>query len=232
MNIDELKAMDWDTISSRIDKDYLVNYKDVDWKKAPLDKFIRMCLPRDSEMGGIYTSEAIAILITCLQYKPKFILEIGTMHGTSTRLFAAIAKLLDSKVISVDGNAYADVRFNLDMLNLKDNVELIKAWSPWLNWEHKIPLDFIHFDGDHSFISVLVDYHYFNYFAKNGCIFSFHDMNIAGVNKAVEEIIKRDNLKYVSSVGRMSIYEKTTNQHEKYFQLLDVGTDRNRLENI
>jgi len=232
VNFVELKAMNWTKIYGEIDKDSLENYKDIDWKVAPLDTFIRLALPRGSEMGGIYHTEAIAILEACLECKPEFTLEIGTMHGTSTRLLAAIAQLFNGKMVSIDGNAGPGVRPNLELLRLDGCCELVKAWTPWVRWEYKEPLDFVFVDGDHSFISVLADYHYFNYYASPKCMFAFHDMNLVEVQNAVAEIIKRDNLKEISRAGRMFIYQKTTPPSEKYFELLSRGTDRGLLSTL
>jgi hypothetical protein len=99
-------------------------------------------------------------------------------------------------------------------------VTLIEAWSPWFKSIPVQNIDFLFIDGDHSLMSVIVDYHYFNFFTDIGAVIVFHDVNIPEVMQAIELIKKRDKLKEIGSAGRILAFEKTTKREEKYFQVI------------
>jgi predicted O-methyltransferase YrrM len=231
MTFDELKAMDWDAIIKDIENDPISHYSLTEWYLADLDKFIRLGIPRGSENGAIHHLEAIAILESAID-KSKFIVEIGTMAGVSTRLLGAIAQHNRGHVVSIDGDFQPGVPFKLESLGFQNTVDLVRAWVPWVNWKCTVPIDFLFIDGDHSLISVLVDYHFFNFFTRKGGIIAFHDCNLPEVQQAIELILKRDNLKEVAKIDRIWIYEKTGEINEKYYELLDHGASRNQLSTL
>jgi predicted O-methyltransferase YrrM len=200
--------------------DPLVTYTNIDWKSVDDKLMVKMAYPIGSELGGIYSEEALYFILLVKEYKLKTLVEIGTMAGVSTRLFAALASRYDGHVYSIDGNANKDVQLKLDVLKLSKYVDLIPVWSPWLGFIPDWNIDLLFIDGDHSYMSVLVDYHYFNYFANKGAIIAFHDSNIEDIPRAIEEICKRDPLKKIGEAGRLLVYQKLGDRQEKYFQIL------------
>jgi predicted O-methyltransferase YrrM len=190
-----------------------------DWKTATAVDFIKLAYPR-SEVGAIYCDEALFLFHLLEQAKPKNVVEIGVYNGTSTRLYAAMAERYDGHITSFDGRLLLAVPLKLKMLGLDHRVTFVEAWSPWFNNVPVTTTDFVFIDGDHSFMSVIVDYHYFNFFAEEGAVFVFHDVNIPEVLEAIKYICKRDQLAEIGSAGRILAYTKTTQREEKYFQVI------------
>jgi predicted O-methyltransferase YrrM len=205
---------------ANVDKTYIEEYANTDWKQATPETFLKMYWPRRSEIGAIFSDEALLFVSTLMEEKPKLTVEIGSMYGVSTRLLAALAKRNDAKLITIDAGMAPHVEANLKILNLQDVVTLIKDWVPWLTTRPDYEIDFLFVDGDHSLISILVDYHYFNYYLKKGGLVAFHDMNMKDSQDAVKLILERDRLEHVASVGRLAIYRKVADASEKYFQVI------------
>jgi predicted O-methyltransferase YrrM len=190
-----------------------------DWKEADPTDFIKLAYPR-SEVGAIYCDEALFLFKVLELTKPQNIVEIGVYNGTSTRLYAAMTERNGGHVTSFEGNLLLSVPLKLKQLGLDHKVTFVEAWCPWFNTIPVTSTDFIFIDGDHSFMSVIVDYHYFNFFAEEGAIFIFHDVNIPEVLNAINFIRQRDKLAEVGSAGRILAYQKTTPKEEKYFQVI------------
>lgn len=205
---------------ANVDNTYVSEYKDVDWKQADIETFLKMYWPRRSERGFIHSDKAKLFIDLCFEYKPKLILEIGSMAGVSTRLLAALAKRNDGKLISVDAGRTTNVEPDLKSLNLLDTVILVNEWSPWIVPNYDWELDLLFIDGDHSLMSVIADYHYFNYFLKKDGIVTFDNMEIEEVREAVEIIKKRDALEQIASMYGIIVFRKLTERKEKYFQIL------------
>ena len=207
------------------------SYSNIDWKLADPKKFLELCYPRT--IGAINNVEATQILYSISTIVPKSIVEIGRMGGGSTLLFGTIAKKHDGKLYSIDGDKRNFNEKILSDLSLNENVELIYRWSPWVNWEKEI--DFLFIDGDHSFISVLMDYHYFNFFVKKDGFIAFHDINLKEVTDAIELIRKRDPLeeiKWEVQGSRLKIFRKLSDSSEKYFELLSRNVKREQLHEL
>ena len=211
---------DFKDFIANVDKTYIEDFKNTDWKQADAETFLKMYWPRRSELGAIFSDEAFLFIDTLSEEKPKLTVEIGSMYGVSTRLLSALAKRNDGKLITIDAGMTPSVEINLKTLNLQDTTTLIKDWTPWLTTRPDYEIDFLFIDGDHSLISIIVDYHYFNYFLKKGGLVAFHDMNMKESQDAVKLIIERDRLEEVARVGRLFIYRKIANDHEKYFQVI------------
>jgi predicted O-methyltransferase YrrM len=196
----------------------LENWKDVNWKEADIQSFQEITARRGNEVGGIHGSEMLLILQACLVEKPKLILEIGVRNGLSTRFFAAVAERLDGQVISIEGDLKPEVMENLKLLNLSHRVSIINKWSPWIgiipNWE----IDLLLIDGDHEFVSVLMDYHFFNYYVNEGGLIVFHDCDMKDVQRAIAEVEHRDKLEKVLWVPRIAMFRKTLPRKKVYFQ--------------
>jgi predicted O-methyltransferase YrrM len=194
-------------------------YRDVDWSKAGDQKYIEIAFGR-SEVGGIYGNEALLLVKAYQELNPKLTIEIGRMNGISTRVLAALCKSNGGRLISFDGMTSKAVKRKLKSMNLEDNVNLIEGWIPWITPDFSWDIDFLFIDGDHTYISILVDYHYFNYFVKKGGYIAFHDMNMRESQEAVKNIMSRDPLEHVCTVGRLGLYKKLSERKEKYFEIV------------
>ena len=194
-------------------------YKDVDWSTAGDQKFVEIAFGR-SEVGGIYGNEALLLAKAYQELNPKFTVEIGRMNGISTRLLAALCRGNGGKMVSFDGLSAVGVHLKLQLMNLEKNVELVEGWVPWITPDFSWDIDFLFIDGDHTYMSILVDYHYFNYFVKKGGYIAFHDMNMKESQQAVKDIMKRDPLKHICTVGRLGLYQKLSEREEKYFEIV------------
>lgn len=210
----------------------LEEYKDTDWTQATPETFLKMFWPRGSERGNIHGEEALFFIEYCLAEEPKLIIEIGAMHGVSTRLLGALAKRVKGKLVSIDAGMVSTVEPNLKLLNLSDTVTLVKEWSPWITYKIDKEIDLLFIDGDHSLMSVIVDYHYFNFFLKKNGVVAFDNMDMAPCQKALEIIKQRDPLTQIADPGVVIALRKTSEAGEKYFQLLSCGTDRNLLRSL
>lgn len=215
-----VNAAEFKTFLAGVDKDPLSNYCNIDWEKADAQTYLKMYWPRNGEMGAIQSDEALFLIELCRELRPENTLEIGTMHGVSTRLLAALAKSYGGRLTSIDGGMSAGVKLNLMTLDLFDRVTLIKEWVPWFLFRPAKEIDLLFIDGDHTLMSIIVDYHYFNYFLKKGGIVIFHDMNLAASQEAVKIIQRRDPLEEIAAVGRMLALRKLTDSYEKYFETM------------
>jgi len=197
----------------------LETYKDVDWSTAEDQKFVEIAFGR-SEVGGIYANEALCFVEAYRELKPKLTYEIGRYNGISTRIFAACCKAYGGKLISIDGMKSLGVRKKLEAMNLDENVTLLEGWVPWIEPDFSLDIDFLFIDGDHHYMSILIDYHYYNYFVKKGGYIAFHDMNMKYSQDAVKTIMERDPLEEVCRVGRVAIFKKLSEREEKYFEIV------------
>ena len=194
-------------------------YKDVDWSTAEDQKFVEISFGR-SEIGGIYGNEGLLLAKAYKELNPKLTIEIGRMNGISTRVLAALCKGNGGQLISFDGLPGKGVERKLKLMNLDKHATIIDGWVPWIKPDFSWDIDFLFIDGDHTYMSILVDYHYFNYFVKKGGYIAFHDMNMKDSQKAVKDIMSRDPLEHICSVGRLSIYKKLAERGEKYFEIV------------
>ena len=205
---------------ANVDNTYVSEYKDVDWSKADMETLLKMYWPRRSELGHIHSDKAKLFIEICFEYKPKQMLEIGTMYGVSTRLLAALAKRVGGHLTSIDAGKSPGVDQMLKEVNLFETVTLVNEWSPWVTPNPTWDLDLLFIDGDHSLIAALTDYHYFNYFVKKGGIIAFDNMEILEVQQAVEIIKKRDPLEEIACMYGIAVFRKLTERGEKYFQVI------------
>lgn len=197
----------------------LSEYRAIDWKNASFDKFMGVFWPRGSERGNLHSEEARLIIDACIENNILAVTEIGVMYGTSTRLFGALTARTGGTVRSIDAGMMPSVEQNNILLGF-DHVTLIREWSPWFSKMYSGPIDFLLVDGDHSLISALVDYHYFNHFLIRGGIVAFHDMNMPEVSRAVDLIKERDRLTDIGFAGRLLLCRKETDPGELYFQTI------------
>lgn len=196
----------------------LPKYESIKWDEASINEILEFIFML-SEIGAISFLEAYCIYYHCLINRVKNIVEIGRKSGRSTRLLAILAHINDGRVVSIDGYKTKSVERTLKRFNLFDKVFLKDSWSPWIGELEFNTIDFLFIDGDHTFMSVIVDYHYFNYYLKKGGIIGFHDSNMREVKEAVDKIIERDKLEFIETIERLSMYKKVRESGEKYFQI-------------
>ena len=168
--------------------------------------------------GFCSVDEAETLWNACIDKKPKQILEFGRRCGISTTLFGLIAKIFDGIVYSLDGTPRPEAENNLKQYGVSNRVKLINDWSPWVNFDFSWDLDILYIDGDHKYVSALVDYHVFNYFLKKGGYVVFHDSEYRPVAEAIKQIVKRDRLKSIANANQLTVWEKTDKQKRVYYQ--------------
>ena len=232
--VNEFKTGEWFKRYSENKKEFLgqlrplSSYSNIDWKVQDANTIIEFCAS-GGEIGAINVLEAFAILYCCELMKCKAFVEIGRFKGRSTRLLAVMAKRINGIALSIDGRSSKGVAKRLEDLNLLDYVVFDDSWSPWVNLPLPMDeIDFLFIDGDHSFMSVIVDYHFFNYFVKKGGIIGFHDLMKIEVQEAVAKIIERDNLEELCRISSLRLYRKTQESRESYWQLLTHHKDFDR----
>ena len=209
-------------------------YNNIDWNMQS-DTTVMECCVKWAGIGAINVLESFAIFKCSEREKFKNLLEIGRFKGRSTLLQSIIAKKNGGVLFSIDPRSSVGLSKSFKELGLLDYIVFEDNWSPWV----KLPLpmdqiDFLFVDGDHSFISVLVDYHFFYYFVKKGGIIGFHDMGKPEVREAVDKIIERDHLEEICRIKQLCLYRKVHEDKERYFQLLTFykNYDREKLHNL
>lgn len=168
--------------------------------------------------GFVTPEEAEVLWKVCIEKQPKQILEIGRRMGMSTALFGLVAKESDGRVFSVDGIANPNAEKLLERHGIRGRVRLINDWSPWVQFDFSWDLDFLYIDGDHRYISTVVDYHVFNYFVKTGGYIAFHDSKYPYVKRAIDEVVKRDKLKPIAEQDQLTVWQKTDKERRVYYQ--------------
>jgi hypothetical protein len=58
---------------------------------------------------------------------------------------------------------------------------------------------------------------------KKGGYIAIHDMNMRDSQRALKDIMMRDQLQHVCTVGRLGIYKKVAEREEKYFEIIKRG---------
>ena len=135
------------------------SYNNIDWKTQDSNTIMEFCIKWPS-IGAITVLEAFAILYCGEHFKCKTFVEIGRFCGRSTLLFAVMAKRAEGITLSIDPRSSISLLKTFKDLNLSDYVIFEDKWSPWINLPLPIDeIDFLFIDGDHSFMSVIVDYH-------------------------------------------------------------------------
>ena len=126
---------------------------------------------------------------TCRETNPKSIVEVGSMYGTSSLLFGAIAKEVGARLYCVEPKPKGRWFQNIKDYQLDDCVTLIKSSSPWIDVSHiTTPIDYLLIDGDHRTRWAIADYHFFEPYIRVGGRIAFHDYN--GM-KGVKEWVRR-----------------------------------------
>ena len=149
------------------------------------------------------------------------IVEIGSYKGKSALALGLAARLLGSRVYSIDPHEhYTGVAGGVFGPNdLKDKIANIHKFDlghvifPVCLGSHEVgkiwntPIDICWIDGDHSYAGVKGDFEYFAPKVKPGGLLLFHDSGMEGVARLLSEISDRDYLK-ADSVGSITCFRK------------------------
>jgi predicted O-methyltransferase YrrM len=145
--------------------------------------------------------EIIALMKILQNYKPKYVLEIGTAGGGSLFMLTQVIEN-DALLISIDlpngefGGGYPENRISLykSFARSTQNIKLIRQNSHSQESLKSVKsilggnkLDFIFIDGDHSYEGVKKDFDLYAPLVKKNGIIAFHDIvdglpqNVGGV---------------------------------------------------
>lgn len=194
----------------------MIDYLTYDWKNATVNDYVNICYPLPNQDKNIHTADVETLVPILKELKPKVIVEIGAAFGTSSKLFAGIAKEFGGRLYSIEPcpeQAWFD---NMNKYGLLTHAELIQKASPWVSWDENKKIDLLLIDGWHNYRSVFVDYFYWQKFVKENGLIVFHDtQQYSAVKQAINEILKTEFLQFVcesqSRVG-MEIYRKVSDK--------------------
>lgn len=122
----------------------------------------------------------VNLFIESIQIKPKLIVELGVMKGESTFVFERVAKLCDSKLISVDIADCSKVTSWKDWIFIKsDDIEFSKKFLNVCEDSKILPkIDILFIDTSHYFEHTVKEIeHWFPFLGDNAKVF-FHDTNL------------------------------------------------------
>lgn len=139
---------------------------------------------------------------TARQIGAKTIVEIGSMDGCSSMVLGRVAQDNGGMLTCIEPHPKGKWFANMKELDLKlgENVLLIQAASPWLDWSKvPAPIDFLLIDGDHRCSRAICDYVAFGRLVRAGGRIAFHDIDggkgvALYIRQAVEIAERDDNL--------------------------------------
>lgn len=135
----------------------------------------------DPEQGR---REIKSLLESVVRLKPRVLLEIGTYHGGTLFLFAAVADS-SARILSLDLYQHAHWRFPIykSFPRGKQSIELMagnshnpKTLKEVLRILGQDKLDFLFIDADHSYHGVRQDFQMYSPLVREGGIVAFHDI--------------------------------------------------------
>jgi predicted O-methyltransferase YrrM len=103
---------------------------------------------------------------------------------------------------------YEEAKETIEKQGDISKVEIVKAcsWKVADNWDKNIDMLFI--DGDHRYQAVRKDFNSWEpHLAKDGYIL-MHDMNLRGVRKAYEEVLRSSRFLLKEGVGTLAVIKK------------------------
>jgi predicted O-methyltransferase YrrM len=129
-------------------------------------------------------SEITNLLSVVSSLRPRAMLEIGTAHGGTLLLWAAVADPC-ATILSLDFAGYA--KWMVPLFNSfardKQRIELVQADSHELSTQKSVEgmlegseLDFVFIDGDHSYQGVKQDFQMYCSLVRPGGLVAFHDI--------------------------------------------------------
>lgn len=161
---------------------------------------------------------------TAREVTKKTIVEIGVRYGCSSMLFGNIAKEIGARVYSVECDPLIEWDENLKTAGVREYVELIHTYSPWLQiTSFPSEIDYLFIDGDHRTMLCIADYVCFMPFVRIGGMIAIHDINNeecgGNVRRAVDIIVEEsDNLEEVERTEKglgTVVFRKTKSFGEK-----------------
>ena len=168
------------------------DFMNYDWKNIGVNEYISISYPKANQGLNIHTADVEFLVPLLKEHKPKVIVEIGACFGTSSKLFAGIAKEFGGRLYSIEPNPKKEWFDNLNQFNLLTNAELIEGASPWVQWPPERGIDLLFIDGWHNYRNVFIDYFYWEKYVSNGGLVIFHDTKMfPGTKRDVEEIRKK-----------------------------------------
>jgi len=176
-----------------------------------------LVLPEDSELsgleGGVTHGEGLRLSWLASRVPGGLaIVELGAYRGKSACFLGAGSRAGNrAPVFSIDSwdlrprypgslRDYSDpenfriFKRSVASLRLESLVFPVKGFSTEIAEKWKRPIGLLFIDAGHSFKEVLADYEAWSPFLIEGGIIVFHDYDLPGVKKAVEEIVKPSKL--------------------------------------
>lgn len=153
--------------------------------------------------------------------KEKIVLEIGSFGGQTTRRLAennnfviAIDPFIpNSETGTLNGEFPREIylRFMSNIIGRKVILFPLtseKAFEFWDKFIKKEIIDSIFIDGLHTFEGVKIDLQWTKYLKKKGII-AFHDTNLSGVKKFIEEnVLNNPEYRFVEEYSSLKIFQK------------------------
>ena len=165
--------------------------------------------------------EELKVLLGYMGRK-KLVVEIGTFGGQTTRRLAennnfviAIDPFIpNSETGTLNGEYPHEVylRFLKNIMNKKvmffplTSEEVFNLWDKFI----KMKIDSIFVDGLHTYEGVKTDFRWTKYLKKKGVI-AFHDTNIPGVKKFIDENVFKNpkyKCKFIGKTFTLKVFQK------------------------
>lgn len=189
-------------------------------KKTYADTFAESWNHAD-QIDGWLTKREGKLLYTLASsfHTTRDVIEIGSYKGKSTILLAsALAKHAHGQVIAVDPHK-GDITLNAPKFpatlhaftktikdaHVEQYVKLYRMTSIDASKKYHGVTDMLFIDGLHDYDHASEDFHAWFPFVKTGGIIIFHDgyCGIPGVGRATEEVLARNDISSVGTVGSM-----------------------------
>ncbi len=176
------------------------DFKDVDWKTAPVWKIFQFCKANKRWLDpGISWWELAALHEAVEKVKgPAVILETGQCWGTTGRYFAVRTIREGGEFHSIELVTRPKFDEAMVEVGLAPFINTIRGHSQKIPWDKLIDILFI--DSEHCMSDALGEYMKYRLFLKQGSIVGYHDVcNCWGVARAIEIMQEMDDLELISS---------------------------------
>jgi predicted O-methyltransferase YrrM len=138
---------------------------------------------------------------------------LGTYKGLSaaTLAYGIQHEQGNGNVYAVDIFAYSDkdeVKQTIESVGLQDYITICEGFTnQWARVLEEVGFDFILIDADHHYETCKEDFDLWTPMLHPGGVVSFHDVNLSGVAKVVEEL-NMDEWEELEQVYRMRSFRK------------------------
>ncbi|MEE2657393.1 MAG: class I SAM-dependent methyltransferase [Candidatus Latescibacterota bacterium] len=158
-------------------------------------------------------------------------LEIGSWHGKSTVILATAARIVGTRVHSVDpheginywqdetapmpelGPSFADFERNLAEAGAGDVVaiHIMTSRDAFAAMGSASRFGFVFIDGNHGYQHVKSDFESWFTCLEPGGVIALHDSNtrMPGPRRVIAEVRERGDVEYLSLVGQLTSFRKT-----------------------